>query len=289
MTNKFIRDIEKKERNTNPYRAAARIIRSGRPGEYPLQFRLLKPNTKYKVFLQNNDGSLQEDITRFSKPFAKSVAENNNPSNGLFDEFTSTSSGELFVKAKPLGTENVSLTNDDWDKHWRYVNEKTNASDIGRKNFIVVESAQVSGADTDKVKEVPSRTFPITLDVEKDNLKLQRKIKQQFNFDYIQTFFVDPNSVDNAKTIDLTDITLYFRNKPDRELNKSKRVDPGVTIALIDVDNDQPNIEKQYQDSIVNVQWSFIQPSADASNGTRFEFTSPVRVEPGRFYGVAIM
>lgn len=289
MTNKFIRDNEKKERNTNPYRAVARVVRSGRAGEFPVQFRQLKPNTKYKIFLQNNEGALQEDITRFSKPFGKSVRDNNNTA--LFDEFTSTSSGELFVKAKPLGTDNVSLTNDDWDKHWRFSNTKTNLSDIGRKNFVVVESSQVSGdaGATDKTKEILSRIQPISLDNDREDLKLQRKVKQNFRFDYIQTFFIDPNSVDNAKTIDLTDVTLYFRNKPDRELNKSKRVDPGVTIALIDIDNDRPNVEKQYQDSIINVAWSFISPSSDASNQTRFEFTSPVRVEPGRFYGIAIM
>ena len=288
MSNKFIR-TEKKERNTNPYHAAARVIKSRRPGVFPLQFRQLKPNTKYKVFLQNNEGAVQEDITQFSKPFGKSIADNNNK--GLFDEFVSTSGGELFIKIKPFGTDNVSLTNDDWNKHWRYSGSKTNTYDIARRSFILVESSQISGDANanDKTKEILSRILPISIDAERENLKLQRKIKQQFNFDYIQTFFVDPNSVGNAKSIDLTDITLYFRNKPDRELNKRKLTDPGVTIALIDIDNDRPNIEKQYQDSIVNVGWSFISPSSDASNGTRFEFLSPVRVEPGRFYGVAVM
>ena len=288
IINKFIRDVEKKDKNGNPYRISNKKAKAARPTEVPLQFRNLKANTKYKIFLQNNDGSLQEDITRFSKPFGKSIVENNNTS--LFDDLVSTSSGELFVKAKPFGTDNVSLSNDDWNNHWKYAKNKTKDSDVGRQNFIVVESASVSFTNIeDKTKTLPDRIFPITLDVDRDDEKLQRKIKQQFRFDYIQTFFVDPNSVGNAKTVDLTDVTLYFRNKPDRELNKSKRIDPGVRIALIDIDNDKPNVEKQYSDSITDVAWSFVQATADASAGTRFQFRSPVRVEPGRYYGVAVM
>lgn len=284
---KRLLSTSRRSRDDNPYKLPSRFSSAARPTNISLQFRGLRANTKYKVFLQNNEGTLQEDVTRFCKPYGKSIVLNNNTS--LFDEFQSTPSGELFVKVKPYGTDNVSLTNDDWSKHWKYALNKTKTADVGRSNFIIVESADITNpSSTDKVKDVPLSTQPISIDVEPDNRKLQRKIKQTFDFDYIQTFFVDPNSVNNAKTIDLTDITLYFRNKPERELNRSKRIDPGVTIALVDIDNDRPNIEKQYEDSIVTVDWSFIQPSTDASNGTRFEFSSPVRIEPGRYYAVAI-
>lgn len=287
MATKFTRDVSKKDKNGNPYRISDKKSTSARPGEVPLEFRNLKSKTKYKLFVENGPGSLQEDITRFGKPFGKSIIDNNNADS--FDEFVSTDSGELFINARPFGTDNVSLTNDDWNKHWQYARRKGKTVDIGRKNFIIVESSQVNGpTTTNKSKEILSQTFPISIDVDKDDQKLQRKTKQQILFNFIQSFYIDPNAVGNAKTVDLTDVTLYFRNKPDRELNTSKRIDPSVTVALIDVEADNPNIEKQYSDSITSVSWSSIQPSSDASVGTQFEFKSPIRLEVGRSYAIAI-
>ena len=264
---KYTPNASKKEKGRNPYRISDKYSSATRPIRIPLQFKNLKANTKYKIFLQNNEGERQEDITRFCSPYGASIRQNNNAIS--FDELISTAGGELFVFAKPFGTDNVSLDNTNWNRHWRFASQKTQATDVGRRNFLIVESAKVGSPDsTDKVKVISDKTYPISLAAEAETNATERKVKQQLDFDVLQTFFIDPNRVGNAQTVDLTDVTLYFRNKPDRELNRSKRLDPGVTIALIDVENDIPNIEKQYKDSIVNVPWSFIKSTPDASFGT---------------------
>lgn len=286
---KYTPIISKKEKGRNPYRISDKYSSATRPIRMPLHFKNLKSNTKYKIFLQNSEGDRQEDITRFCSPYGVSILLNNNKNS--FDELISTPGGELFIFAKPFGADTVDLTNDNWDRHWRFANKKTQTADVGRRNFVIVESAKVSGdpASTDKVKIISDKIFSMSLEAEPETNSTQRKIKQQLDFDVLQTFFVDPNSTNNAQTVDMTDVTLYFRNKPDRELNRSKRSDPSVTVALIDVENDIPNVEKQYKDSIVNVPWSFIQSTSDASAGTRFEFKSPIRLEPGRFYAIAVL
>lgn len=285
---KYTPNVSKKEKGRNPYRISDKYSSATRPIRIPLQFKNLKANTKYKIFLQNNEDERQEDITPFCSPYGVSIQQNNNQPS--FKELISTPGGELFIFAKPFGTDNVNLTNTNWNRHWRFANQKTQATDIGRRNFIIVESAKVGApGSNDKIKIISDKLYPISLSAEAETNATERKVKQQLDFDVLQTFFIDPNRVGNAQTVDMTDVTLYFRNKPDRELNKSKRLDPGVTVALIDVENDNPSIEKQYKDSIVNVPWSFIKSTSDASVGTRFEFKSPVRLEPGRFYAVAVL
>lgn len=288
MSVKHTAETSKTKRDFNPYLLSSKYAGAKRPIKIPLRFKNLKSKTKYKVFLQNDEGTRFEDITKFCTPFGKSIRDNNDVQ--FFDEFVSDDTGELFVQVKPFGTDNVSLDNSDWDKHWRYITTKTGAVDVGRKNFVIVESSRVAGATTDeKIKILTGRSFPASLSNETEPKTRQRKIKQQLPFDFIQTFYVDPNKVENSPTVDITDVTLYFRNQPFRDRNKSNRKNPGVTVALVDVEDGVPVTDKQYEDSVVTQAWSFITPSSDASAQTVFTFKSPVTLEAGRFYGICIM
>lgn len=276
------------ERDVNPFRISNGNSLPTRVVKIPLRFSMLRAKTKYKIFLQNDDGSRFEDISQFCTPYGKSIADNNE--NKIFDEFVSNENGELFLMVKPYGTDNVSLDNTDWDKHWRYVNLKTKSADVGRKNFVIVESSRVEGVDNRqlKTKIASGKISPISLSSETDAKTRARKTNQQIRFNYIQTFFIDPNKVDGSQTVDLIDLTLYFRNKPFRDRNNSNRKNPGATVALIDIENGQPVPARQYEDSITYVPWSYITPSTDATAQTIFEFKSPVRLETGRFYGIAV-
>jgi hypothetical protein len=288
MSVKHTAETSTTKRDFNPYLLSSKYAGAKRPIKIPLRFKNLKSKTKYKVFLQNDEGTRFEDITRFCTPFGKSILDNNDVQ--FFDEFVSDDTGELFVQVKPFGTDNVSLDNSDWDKHWRYITTKTGAVDVGRKNFVIVESSRVAGATTDeKIKIITGRSFPASLSSETEPKTRQRKIKQQLPFDFIQTFYVDPNKVENSPTVDITDITLYFRNQPFRDRNKSNRKNPGVTVALVDIEDGVPVTDKQYEDSVVTQSWSFITPSSDASAQTVFTFKSPVTLEAGRFYGICVM
>jgi len=288
MSVKYTAESSTTQRDFNPYLLSSKYAGATRPIKIPLRFKNLKSKTKYKVFLQNDEGTRFEDITRFCIPFGKSIIDNNDVA--FFDEFVSDNTGELFIQVKPFGTDNVSLDQSDWDKHWRYITTKTGAVDVGRKNFVIVESSRVAGATTDeKVKIFTGRSFPASLSTETEPKTRQRKVKQQLPFDFVQTFYVDPNKVDNSTTVDITDITLYFRNQPFRDQNKSNRKDPGVTVALVDIEDGVPVTDKQYEDSIVTKSWSFITPSSDASAQSVFTFRSPVTLEAGRFYGICVM
>ena len=59
-------------------------------------------------------------------------------------------------------------------------------------------------------------------------------------FDYIQTFFVRPSSVNSAPEIMLSSLNLYFKAKPTLENNASGSSDPGVTIWLCEVQTNNP-------------------------------------------------
>jgi len=288
MSVKYTAETSKTRRDFNPFRLSNKYASAKRPIKIPLVFNNLKSKTKYKVFLQNDDATRFEDITKFCVPYGPSILDNNNVR--FFDEFVSNDNGEIYIQVKPYGTDNVSLDQSDWDKHWRYITTKTGAVDVGRKNFVIVESSRVAGATTDeKVKIFTGRSYPASLSDETEPKTRSRKIKQQIPFDFIQTFYVDPNKVDNSTTVDITDVTLYFRNQPFRLNNNSNRREPGVTVALVDVEDGVPVAEKQYEDSVVSQAWSFITPSSDASVPTIFSFNSPITLEAGRFYGICVM
>lgn len=112
---------------------------------------------------------------------------------------------------------------------------------------------------------------------------------QYLDADFVQTFFLDPNSVNNARAAMLTSIELFFKAKPDANINISGIVNPSVTIALVDVDNDKPVMTKSYRGSIVNAAYSTVYVSSDASIGTRFGFDEPIQLKTGRTYGIAII
>lgn len=285
---KYTGESSSTKRDINPFRIVNKNSSPKRVIKIPLRFSMLKSKTKYKVFIQNDDANEFEEITQFCTPYGKSIEDNKEVK--IFDDFVSNDNGELYIMVKPYGTNNVSLDNSDWDKHWRFVNKKTGVADVGRKNFVIVEASRVQGADNRdlKTKVATGSISPIALSSETDPKTRQRKVNQQIRFNYIQTFFVDPNKVNNSQTIDLTDVTLYFRNKPFRDRNNSNRKNPGATLALIDVENGEPVPTRQYEDSITHVNWTYITPSTDATAQTIFTFKSPIRLETGRFYALAV-
>lgn len=260
---------------------------STRPGTIELHFKNLKTRTKYKVFLTNSDGNRVEDITPFCNPYGESIAYNNE--SDTFFEFISTESGELFIEAKPFGVDSVNLNNDNWNEQWSFSKNKTLSNDVGRQNFTIIESAKVtSPGSSDKIKPISAVKPPIfTLPILPGNKPIV-DVKQFFNADYIQTFFIDPNLLNGSKTVDITDITLFVRNKPNVNMNRSLRKGPGFTVCIVDTNGTDPVLNKQYKNSLKSLSWSEIQVSSDASTGTIIEFDTPVRLQAGRLYGIAI-
>ena len=292
MTIKYVPSIKSSEESDRSRLSAFSLPEGGSgfsPVAIPLVFHYLRPNTRYRIFIKNNEevvGSRQEDITAFCTPFGESIEQNNNAK--VFSDLISTPSGDLFINVKPFGTDGLDITTKNWADYWKFFSQSSFSLDSNRNNFIAVEASKTIGAVGDKQKtirgELPASTsLPLLNKKDGDNY-----IKQNFKAKFVQTFFIDPNATSFSKTVDLTDITLYFRNQPERTNNTSGIRDPGVVVALIDVEDRTPIVNRQYKNSIVRKTWSEITPSTDASVATIFSFKDSVRLEVGKVYGIAI-
>jgi len=118
------------------------------------------------------------------------------------------------------------------------------------------------------------------------------QIKQDIRYNMVQSFYLDINSFDGAKTVDVTEIALYFKNVPNLSSAGigSSSVDPGFIICIIDMDIDGiPITTSQYAGSIVSKKASECSTSSDASIETNFVLQRPVRLQTGKYYGIGII
>lgn len=109
------------------------------------------------------------------------------------------------------------------------------------------------------------------------------------NFSMVQSFYADPDIVGGASELTLTSIDLFFKLKPSQTSNMSGNPNAGVAVAICDVENDQPNLEKCYAYSLSYKDYSRIYSFGDASSATTFGFHQPLKLPTGRFYGIVVM
>jgi len=102
-------------------------------------------------------------------------------------------------------------------------------------------------------------------------------------FDYIQTFFAEPDRVAGSPEMSITSINLYIKNIP----SVSGR-DPGISVTICDVENGTPVLSKCYA-ALVRLPASQVYTSTDASTPTNFRFNTPIKLATGRKYGIVIV
>lgn len=107
-------------------------------------------------------------------------------------------------------------------------------------------------------------------------------------FDFIQSFYIDPNSVQGSQTVTISDIELFFKQKPHYKENQSQILNPGVYVYLCQMNNGQPDLTKVYLESIVRNEYDEVFPSLDATSSTIFTFRSPLTLKTGEYYGIVI-
>lgn len=107
-------------------------------------------------------------------------------------------------------------------------------------------------------------------------------------FDYIQTFYVVPDSVGGANEVMVTSLELFFKSKPSLVKNISGSKNPGITVWLCDVENNSPIPERVVKKSITNVQYDFVNTSQNAQSGTIVRFNAGVLLKAGKFYGMVV-
>lgn len=109
-------------------------------------------------------------------------------------------------------------------------------------------------------------------------------------FDYVQTFFADPDRVNGSSEMSVTSINLYIKTTPAirSDLVGATARDPGISVTICDVENNQPVLTKCYT-SLVRIPASKVYTSTDASTPTNFKFALPVKLPTGRKYGIVIV
>jgi len=103
-----------------------------------------------------------------------------------------------------------------------------------------------------------------------------------------QTFYIDPNSVNNSSRVFITSVDLYFKQKPN-SINSSGSSAPGVTITICDTDsNGAPLYASGYTQSIATVSYANVIVSSNATAATTFVFNQPLPLLTGKTYSINI-
>lgn len=107
-------------------------------------------------------------------------------------------------------------------------------------------------------------------------------------FNYIQTFYVNPQTVANAPEIMLTSVEVFFKSKPQRGATVSGATAPGINAWICEVENDSPIESRVIRNSVKLVPYDLVATSQDASAATVIGFDTPVRLAAGKYYGLVI-
>jgi len=108
------------------------------------------------------------------------------------------------------------------------------------------------------------------------------------NFDYIQTFYVDPEIVANSAEIMLTCVDLFFKTKPAQNSNVSGTSKPGINVWICTVENGDPDPNTTILNSIKAIGYDSVNISNDAQTATVVGFSNPVVLKTGRYYGIVV-
>lgn len=107
-------------------------------------------------------------------------------------------------------------------------------------------------------------------------------------FNYIQTFYVNPETVANAPEVMLTSIDVFFRSKPVRGRTISGAEAPGINAWICEVENDLPIESRVLRNSTKLIPYDNIATSQDSSAATVIGFSEPVRLASGKYYGLVL-
>ena len=101
-------------------------------------------------------------------------------------------------------------------------------------------------------------------------------------FDLAQTFFIDPDAAQQAPSISITSIDLYFFAKPVEGKAQSGIYSPGITLYIGDVNVEGiPNLDSYKNDIVARVEYANITTSVDGTSATTFTFSRPINLKTG--------
>ena len=296
-----------------------------------LSFHNLIPNTKYKVFHGNRDITRlclvrgktvisaygKYDYSIFMKTYRRNFGSYQRPWRNEY--LVTDDNGNLHFQMYYGSWVSYSRNKKTYNRN--IVNRVIDESDV---SLVPSSVATKNLTTTNRTVRIGSTTVPVPVLISQpivtppgrpkpsrpknpfDNIRRSRgcffgntpivtkpvDIKQEISYDLVQSFYLDSNSFGGAKTVDIAQVSLYFKETPGLVSvgNSSRRVDPTVTVCLIDIDpGGIPITQRQYNGSIVKKKSSQCSTSNDASVDTDFAFDKPVRLRTGKFYGIGIV
>ena len=101
-------------------------------------------------------------------------------------------------------------------------------------------------------------------------------------FDLAQTFYVDPGGCQNAPSVSVTGVDLYFFTKPVQGKARSGIYSPGVTVYMGGVNTDgSPNLNSIVREPVARVEYANINVDATGGTPTHFAFSRPIQIRTG--------
>jgi len=276
---------------------------------FTLNYSNLKPNTKYKIFGTGTQivqqGTLQskspkaylqfaEEETAAFQPFGNSRKYNTHESS-TWSYFVADNKGRLSIKIVP---ERLDIINSTCRSRSAYSNGCKSSTPAKTKfqQYAIVEFGKVV-TDENNNSQIPIETkttkvpnlivcppAPTPNSSKNQNRNSNKKVIEKAVPGFLQTFYVDQNVLEGSKTIDITDLTLFFRRKPEKDTQFDD-----VVVYLLDTDDQgNPDLESKYQNSIVSLPRTTVQSSSDATVGTTFNFDAPIRLEGNKYYAFGV-
>lgn len=108
------------------------------------------------------------------------------------------------------------------------------------------------------------------------------------NFSMIQTFYADPDIVNQSGTVTLTSVDLFF--KPLFTVpGATGKTNPNVIVRVCELTENEPDLSKVFSGVYASKSYNEISPGfSDASSSVAFGFNKPLTIPTGRFYGIVI-
>lgn len=103
-------------------------------------------------------------------------------------------------------------------------------------------------------------------------------------YDIAQSFTLESSVVDNAVAVHITSIELYFNSKPESGKSATGIYEPGASIHLCPMKNDEPDLSRVIQATNARLEYSSILTSGTSDVSTKFVFSKPILVSTDASY-----
>lgn len=108
------------------------------------------------------------------------------------------------------------------------------------------------------------------------------------DFDLAQTFYIDPDQVQNASYVYLTSLDLFFQAKPVEGKTQSGLPKPGVAIYIAPTIEKFPDMELIHHTRAAYLPYDAITASTDGTVATNFKFIRPVLCNTDAIWSILI-